>query len=212
MGTKYYRFDCFFIGEMSIVHPSYPVRAAKPSPAKRFAVAALTAVPNPKYRIYDGGGTIYVCNFCPLHFSRTCQSKTRSKGEPWAKGDAATSEACGGAASADQVLHLAVQLNYFWHLQICKQEGTVFFHQYALHIMQWWSRMTHSCRKVTHYDDMQKKRLSWMTTRYNSRKFVWNNNMQIDFQERQNANRKESNNANCAKMTLQLQIAKRNAW
>merc|ERR1712014_169645 len=43
----YYRFHCFSIEEMYIVHPSYPVRAAKPSPAKRFAVAALTAVPNP---------------------------------------------------------------------------------------------------------------------------------------------------------------------
>merc|ERR550534_3647650 len=47
MGTKYYRIHCSFIGEMSIVYPSYPVRAAKPSPAKRFAVAAFTAVPNP---------------------------------------------------------------------------------------------------------------------------------------------------------------------
>ena len=53
MGTEYYRFHC-----------SYPVRAAKPSPVKRFAVAALTAVPNPKYRIYDGGGTIYVWHLC----------------------------------------------------------------------------------------------------------------------------------------------------
>ena len=39
------------------------------------------------------------------------------------------------------------------------------------------------------------------------RKFVWNNNMQIDIQERRNA-KKESNNAQCAKMTLHLQIVK----
>ena len=71
---------------MSIVYPSYPVRAAKPSPAKRFAVAAFTAVPNPKYRIFDGGGTIldYIClkSLYIFPFSKTCQSKTRSKGEP----------------------------------------------------------------------------------------------------------------------------------
>ena len=77
---------CSFIGEMSIVYPSYPVRAAKPSPAKRFAVAAFTAVPNPKYRIFDGGGTIldYIClkSLYIFPFSKTCQSKTRSKGEP----------------------------------------------------------------------------------------------------------------------------------
>ena len=64
MGTKHCRFHCSFTGEMSIVHTSYPVRAAKPSPAKRFAVAALTAVPNPKYRIYVGGRSSHVWYLC----------------------------------------------------------------------------------------------------------------------------------------------------
>ena len=121
---KYYRIRCSFIGEMSIVYPSYPVRAAKPSPAKRFAVAALTAVPNPKYRIYVGGRSSHVWYLFIFPFSKTCQSKTRSKGEPWAKGDAATSETCGGAASADQVLHLAVQLKYFW-LNLCRHANKI---------------------------------------------------------------------------------------
>ena len=152
MGTEYYRFHCSFIGDVFPVHPSYPVRAAKPSPAKRFAVAALTAVPNPKYRIYDGGGTIYdISVYIPLFQDLPTQDQIQGKTLNqrrcrhqwglWGSG-------VGGPSSAPRRPAEIFMISVDMHMR-----RDSFLQSMVV-------SMTHSCRKVTHYDDLQNERLN----------------------------------------------------